>query len=47
MALAPGQTECSFKDVELPAGPGRLEAWIAWNTTTAGVLDITARRLPD
>jgi arylsulfatase A-like enzyme len=45
--LAPGQTECSFKGVELPAGPGRLEAWIAGNKTTAGVLDMTVRRLPD
>ena len=47
MALAPGQTECSFKGVELPAGPGRLEAWIAGNKNTAGVLDVTVRRLPD
>ena len=44
---APGQTECSFKGVELPAGPGRLEAWIAGNKNTAGVLDVTVRRLPD
>ena len=26
--LGAGQTECSFKGVELPAGPGRLEAWV-------------------
>jgi arylsulfatase A-like enzyme len=46
-ALAPGQSECSFTGVELPAGPGRLEAWIAGNDATAGVLDMTVRRLPD
>jgi arylsulfatase A-like enzyme len=47
VALAPGQTECSFEGVELPAGPGRLEAWVAWDKTTAGVLDLTVRRLGD
>ncbi len=46
-ALVTGQTECSFPGVELPAGPGRLEAWITWNKTTAGVLDMTVRRLAD
>ena len=45
-ALAPGQSECTFRVVELPAGPGRLEAWVAGNNTTAGVLDLTVRRLP-
>jgi arylsulfatase A-like enzyme len=46
-ALAPGQTECSFAAVDLAIGPGRLEAWIAGNGTTAGVLDVNVRRLPD
>jgi hypothetical protein len=44
--LAPGQTECSFNGVELPAGPGRLEAWVAGNQSTRGVLSVTVRRLP-
>ena len=44
---APGQTECSFKDVGLPAGPGRLEAWIAGNQNTGGVMSVTVRRVPD
>jgi Sulfatase len=46
-AIAPGQAECVFTGVELPAGPGRLEAWVAGNKTTAGVLDMTVRCLPD
>jgi arylsulfatase A-like enzyme len=46
-ALTPGQTECTFTGIDLPAGPGRLEAWIAGNMTTAGVLDLSVRRLPD
>jgi arylsulfatase A-like enzyme len=44
-AIVPGQSECVFRTVELPAGPGRLEAWIAGNNTTVGVLDLTVRRL--
>ncbi len=46
-AVPPRQTECSFPGVELPAGPGRLEAWIAGNQITGGVLGVTVRRLPD
>ncbi len=46
-ALAPGESECVFRGVALPAGPGRLEAWVAGNKTTVGVLDLTVRRLPD
>jgi hypothetical protein len=45
--LVPGQTECTFKGVKLPAGAERLEAWITWNNNTAGVLDLTVRRLAD
>jgi arylsulfatase A-like enzyme len=45
--LGPGQTECVFTAVTLCAGPGRLEAWIEGNKTTAGVLDLALRRLPD
>jgi arylsulfatase A-like enzyme len=43
--VEPGQSECAFRAVELPAGPGRLEAWIAGNKTTAGVLDVTVKRV--
>ena len=46
-ALAPGQTECSFPDLELAAGPARLEAWVEGNGARAGVLDASVRRLPD
>ncbi len=45
--LTPKETECTFKAVALPAGPGRLEAWITGNKATAGVLDMTVRRLAD
>ena len=44
--LKPDQTECSFKSVDLSAGPGRLEAWIAAKDQKWGVLDVTVRRLP-
>ncbi len=46
-ALAPGESECVFHAVDLPAGPGRLEAWVAGNKTTAGVLDLTVRWLQE
>jgi arylsulfatase A-like enzyme len=45
MSVSPGESECVFNAVELPAGPGRLEAWIAGNNTTAGVLGVTVRRV--
>jgi hypothetical protein len=46
-ALAPGQTECSFAAVDLPPGPGRLEAWVEGNNARAGVLELTVRRLTE
>jgi hypothetical protein len=45
--LKPGQAECTFKSVDLPAGPGRLEAWIESTNNTRGVLGATARRVTD
>lgn len=44
--LEPGVTECTFRDVEWPAGPGRLEAWVEGNKNTAGTLDVTIERTP-
>jgi len=43
-ALAPGASEHTFGNVAWPAGPGRLEAWVEGNGTSAGVLDVTVRR---
>jgi arylsulfatase A-like enzyme len=45
--LKPGQAECTFKSVDLPAGPGRLEAWIESTNNTRGVLGATVRRVTD
>ena len=42
--LEPGAAECSFPDVPLTQGPGRLEAWVEGNRNTSGVLDVTLRR---
>ena len=42
--LEPGAAECSFPDVPLTQGPGRLEAWVEGNRNTAGVLEATLRR---
>jgi arylsulfatase A-like enzyme len=46
-ALDVGASEFTFSDVAWPAGPGRLEAWVEGNGTTAGVLDVTVRRSGD
>ena len=42
--LGPEASECTFPDLLLTAGPGRLEAWIEGNGVSAGVLDISVRR---
>ena len=38
--LEPGAAECTFPDVPLTQGPGRLEAWVEGNRNTSGVLDV-------
>jgi hypothetical protein len=35
------ETEYTFKEIPLQAGPGRLEAWIEGNGGRAGILDVT------
>ncbi len=40
-------TGASFGDVNLSAGPSRLEAWVEGNNASAGVLDVTVKRLGD
>jgi hypothetical protein len=42
--LAAGVTDCWFRDVALPQGPGRLEAWVEGNGASAGVWRITLLR---
>jgi hypothetical protein len=44
LSLDPGAAECTFAEVPLTAGPGRLEAWVAGDGATTGVLDLTVRR---
>ena len=44
VSLDPGAAECTFHEVPLSAGPGRLEAWVEGNHATTGVLDLTVRR---
>jgi len=46
-ALNVGESEYRFSDVAWPGGPGRLEAWVEGNGTSAGVLDVTVRRSGD
>jgi arylsulfatase A-like enzyme len=41
LSLEPEATACTFRDLPLTAGPGRLEIWIEGNRATAGVLDVT------
>jgi arylsulfatase A-like enzyme len=36
-AVDKGATECTLGPVEIPKGPGRLEAWLAMGDTTLGV----------
>jgi arylsulfatase A-like enzyme len=38
-------TECTFETLALGPGPGRLEAWLAHDKATAGVLWVEVRRL--
>jgi arylsulfatase A-like enzyme len=44
ITLAPGASDCTFPDLPLTVGPGRLEAWIEGQGASAGVLDISVRR---
>jgi arylsulfatase A-like enzyme len=44
-SLKPGTTQCTFKEVPITAGPGRLEARVVGNKAQAGVLDIVVRRI--
>jgi len=41
--LGPDASECTFPDLPLTAGPGRLEAWIEGQGASTGVLDISVR----
>jgi len=42
--IAAGVTDCWFRDVALPQGPARLEAWVEGNRASAGVWRVTAIR---
>jgi hypothetical protein len=44
LQLDSGAAECTFHEVPLTAGPGRLEARVEGNHTTTGVLDLAIRR---
>ena len=44
-ALQKGASACVFKSVDLPAGPGRLEAWITAAQSKIGVLYVDVKRL--
>ena len=46
-ALAAGATACTFENVPVSAGGGRLEAWVEGNRARAGVLDVVVRRIGD
>jgi arylsulfatase A-like enzyme len=46
-SLSPGATEHTFKQVEIPAGLGRLEASVEGNRARAGVLDAVVRRIEE
>jgi len=43
-AVAPGAAQLTFRQVPLPAGPGRLEAWIARPDAQVGVEYVDVRR---
>ncbi len=47
LKLAPNAFECTFVELPLTAGPGRLEAWAESGGPPAGVLDITVERGKD
>src|SRR5262249_53543443 len=42
--LQPGADAFAFHDLNLTAGPGRLEVWVEGNGATAGVLGVTVGR---
>jgi arylsulfatase A-like enzyme len=44
-SLEPGMKEHAFKDVSIPAGHGKLEAWVEGNRARAGILDAVVRRI--
>ncbi len=44
LPIAAGVTECWFRSVALPAGTGRLEAWVEGNGASAGVWRVTVLR---
>jgi arylsulfatase A-like enzyme len=44
-AVAAGATEHTFRGLKLPAGDGRLEAWIERGGESVGVWDVEVRRL--
>lgn len=41
--VAAGSVSCAFEGVELPAGPGRLEAWLEEKGATAGIWSLDVR----
>ena len=45
VTVQPGERSHSFSGLRLPAGPGRLEAWIQQDQNTAGVLYVEVRNL--
>ena len=47
LKLAPNAAECTFVDLPLDTGPGRLEAWVESNGPRAGVLGISVERGSD
>jgi hypothetical protein len=47
LKLDPEAAECTFHDLPLTEGPGRLETWVEGNRSTAGVLDLSVRRKGD
>jgi arylsulfatase A-like enzyme len=44
LSLDAGADQCTFPDLSLTAGPGRLEAWVEGNHATTGVLDLAVQR---
>jgi arylsulfatase A-like enzyme len=44
-SLTAGRTDCVFRDISLPQGPARFEAWVEGNGLSAGVWRVTARRV--
>ena len=44
--LKPNATQCTFDDVSLKSGPGRLQAWLALGDANRGVRYVTVTRKP-